>query len=125
MLNEDELKIFYKDLGWHIKKLRQGQISQDALAQYIGKRYQQIQKYENGTIRTPAHVLWQISKLFKVPVGYFFGDEEQAELASYTESAIRAAREIADMPEDVQEALIRFMEVIKETYQDNEHDKAA
>lgn len=47
-------------------------LSQTELAKAVGITFQQVQKYEYATNRISAGRLWQIAKLFKVPVGYFF-----------------------------------------------------
>jgi transcriptional regulator with XRE-family HTH domain len=53
------------------KRLALG-LSQTTVANVIGVAFQQIQKYENGKNRISAGRLWQLAKLFKVPVDYFF-----------------------------------------------------
>jgi transcriptional regulator with XRE-family HTH domain len=47
-------------------------ISQTDLADAVGITFQQVQKYEKGRNRISAGRLWQIAKVFKVPVEYFF-----------------------------------------------------
>ena len=49
-------------------------MTQQQLAQSVGIRFQQIQKYEKGTNRIGASRLFQLSKILEVPVGYFFED---------------------------------------------------
>jgi transcriptional regulator with XRE-family HTH domain len=53
------------------KRLELG-LSQTTVANVLGVTFQQIQKYENGKNRISAGRLWQLAKLFKVPVDYFF-----------------------------------------------------
>ncbi len=47
-------------------------LSQDDLAQKIGLTFQQVQKYERGTNRVSASKLFEIARVLKVPIGYFF-----------------------------------------------------
>lgn len=47
-------------------------ISQKKMAEKLGITFQQVQKYENGINRISASRLWDISKLLKVQVEYFF-----------------------------------------------------
>ncbi|MGM0422370.1 MAG: helix-turn-helix domain-containing protein [Pseudomonadota bacterium] len=47
-------------------------MSQDDLASQIDVTYQQVQKYENGMNRIGASRLYEISRVLKVAVGYFF-----------------------------------------------------
>ena len=47
-------------------------LTQQQLAESIGIRFQQIQKYESGANRISASRLWALSKALDVPVSYFF-----------------------------------------------------
>jgi transcriptional regulator with XRE-family HTH domain len=50
-------------------------MSQSDLADMVGVKFQQIQKYETGTNRVSASRLWQIAIALEVPITYFFSDE--------------------------------------------------
>ena len=47
-------------------------MSQEKLADKIGKTFQQIQKYEKGTNRVAASTLYYIGLALDVPVSFFF-----------------------------------------------------
>ncbi|SDY64077.1 Transcriptional regulator, contains XRE-family HTH domain [Jannaschia faecimaris] len=47
-------------------------MTQQQLAEAVGIKFQQIQKYETGTNRVSASRLWEISEALDVPVDYFF-----------------------------------------------------
>jgi transcriptional regulator with XRE-family HTH domain len=47
-------------------------LTQQQLAESIGIRFQQIQKYECGANRVTASRLYELSVSLNVPVGYFF-----------------------------------------------------
>ncbi len=47
-------------------------ISQEELANEIGLTFQQIQKYESGANRISASKLFEISRMLRVPIAYFF-----------------------------------------------------
>jgi len=47
-------------------------LTQHQLAQVVGVRFQQIQKYECGANRISAARLWRIAAALDVPVGYFY-----------------------------------------------------
>ena len=49
-------------------------LSQAELGDKLGVTFQQIQKYEKGTNRVGSGRLFQISKIFDVPVTSFFDD---------------------------------------------------
>lgn len=59
-------------------------LTQQELGEQIGVTFQQIQKYERGTNRISASRLWEISRVLKVPVSFFFEDyrEEDEPVAS-------------------------------------------
>lgn len=55
-------------------------ITQQQLAERVGIKFQQIQKYETGTNRVSASRLWDIAAVLHVPVAFFFeGLEGQAQ----------------------------------------------
>ena len=67
------------------KRIRQRRwltgMTQQRLAELVGIKFQQIQKYETGANRVSASRLWDIADALEVNVSYFFeglkGDEEQ------------------------------------------------
>jgi len=58
------------------KRIRQRRwingITQQQLAEAVGIKFQQIQKYETGMNRVSASRLWDISQVLEVPVSFFF-----------------------------------------------------
>ncbi len=67
-------------VGQRIRQRRwKTNMTQQQLAETVGIRFQQIQKYETGTNRVSASRLWDIAAAMGVPVAYFFeGFEERA-----------------------------------------------
>jgi len=51
-------------------------ITQQTTASCIGVSYQQFQKYEAGKNRIAASRLWDIARLYNVPISDFFMDYE-------------------------------------------------
>ena len=47
-------------------------MTQQQLAEKVGIKFQQIQKYETGANRVSASRLWDISETLDVPVSFFF-----------------------------------------------------
>ncbi len=47
-------------------------ITQQGLAERVGIKFQQIQKYETGMNRVSASRLWDIAETLDVPVSFFF-----------------------------------------------------
>ena len=56
-------------------------MSQTTLGEAIGLTFQQVQKYEKGTNRISASRLFELSRLFDVPVEFFF-EEMPVEVAA-------------------------------------------
>lgn len=52
--------------------------SQQQLAMRLGLTFQQIQKYEKGYNRVGASRLWDISRVLRVPMDFFFEDMDSA-----------------------------------------------
>ena len=57
-------------------------MTQQQLAEKVGIKFQQIQKYETGMNRVSASRLWDIADALSVPVSYFFEGMEGAEQAT-------------------------------------------
>jgi len=47
-------------------------MTQQQLAQSVGIRFQQIQKYESGANRVSASRLWDLAQALDIPVSFFF-----------------------------------------------------
>jgi transcriptional regulator with XRE-family HTH domain len=62
-------------LGFRRKELG---ITQSALANKLGLSFQQVQKYEKGTNRISAGILYELSEALAVPVGFFFEGAEES-----------------------------------------------
>lgn len=52
-------------------------ISQKQMAANLGITFQQVQKYENGINRISASRLWDISKVLRIPVEFFFSGMDE------------------------------------------------
>ncbi len=53
-------------------------MTQQQLAERVGIKFQQIQKYETGANRISASRLWDIADALEVPVSFFFEGIEEA-----------------------------------------------
>lgn len=63
-------------------------MTQQQLAEKVGIKFQQIQKYETGMNRVSASRLWDIAAALSVPVSFFFeGLSEDSRSDTQTESA--------------------------------------
>ena len=68
-------------------------MTQQQLAEQVGIKFQQIQKYETGANRVSASRLWDIADTLGVPVSFFFEGLVSAngDMAPATAQAPRAA----------------------------------
>ncbi|UWQ29964.1 helix-turn-helix domain-containing protein [Leisingera sp. M527] len=67
-------------------------MTQQQLAEQVGIKFQQIQKYETGANRVSASRLWDISDALEVPVSFFFeGLQEEG----------KSSADKASVPEDL------------------------
>lgn len=86
-------------IGLRIKMLRtQSGMTQKQLAELLGVKFQQLQKYENGTNRVSASRLNAIMGIFKVSWDYFFKD--QPTTASFYGAGFADNRAPFNMSED-------------------------
>lgn len=53
-------------------------MTQQQLAEKVGIKFQQIQKYETGANRVSASRLWDIADALDVPVAFFFEGIEES-----------------------------------------------
>ena len=62
--------------------------TQQQLADAVGIKFQQIQKYETGVNRVSASRLWDIAHALDVPVSFFFEGFDQDQPAAESGSAM-------------------------------------
>lgn len=62
-------------------------MTQQQLAESVGIKFQQIQKYETGMNRVSASRLWDIASALQVPVSFFFDGLDASSAAEETEIA--------------------------------------
>lgn len=91
-------------------------MTQHELAERIGVRFQQVQKYEAGKNRTPVSRLWDISVALSVDVTYFYdGFESRPEGGAVIPSgapldkeAAQLVRSFHHMPSEPRRKLMRL-----------------
>ena len=79
---------------------RHEQLSQQDVARELGMTFQQVQKYERGTNRISASVLYRAARILKVSPGWFFeglpvkSDDAVVDMAqTQTDAVLRRATE--------------------------------
>ena len=99
-------------------------MTQQQLAEKVGIKFQQIQKYETGTNRISASRLWDIAEALNVPVEFFFeglrdsGKREEipglpGDLMSDRE-ALELVRSYYAIPEDQRRRLFELARVLSD-----------
>ncbi len=63
-------------------------MTQQQLAEKVGIKFQQIQKYETGANRVSASRLWDIADAMEVPVSFFFEGLDDASKSEATDTPI-------------------------------------
>lgn len=101
-------------------------MSQQQLADGLGLRFQQVQKYETGMNRVSASKLWSLAGVLGVPVGFFFEGlpdpgEGRAEGPARTEvvldrKAVTLARTYQGLPAAMQRQLFALARTLEEAY---------
>ena len=71
-------------------------MTQQQLAERVGIKFQQIQKYETGMNRISASRLWDIAHTLSVPVSFFFEGLSGEEVAELEEAAALPGDLLAD-----------------------------
>ncbi|CUH07359.1 transcriptional repressor DicA [Jannaschia seosinensis] len=95
-------------------------MTQQQLAERVGIKFQQIQKYETGMNRVSASRLFEIAQAMEVPVGHFFegcaGDAppEEAQDILGDKEAMELVRAYYAMPENQRRRLFDLARVLSE-----------
>ncbi|SUZ30773.1 hypothetical protein ROE7235_00499 [Roseibaca ekhonensis] len=73
-------------------------MTQQQLADAVGIRFQQIQKYETGANRVSASRVWDIAAAMEVPVSFFFeGLESSEDTADASAADMMGSKETLDL----------------------------
>jgi len=115
-MTTDKEKEFHAAMGWRLKVLRQSRgMSQEHLGELVRVTYQTIQKHEEGMVRIPPRRLDDFARIFAVPVGYFFGEDEHEGQRRYDRTALIIAAEVNKLPSDkVKKSAYQFIKTIND-----------
>ncbi|MFN3144017.1 MAG: helix-turn-helix domain-containing protein [Paracoccaceae bacterium] len=101
-------------------------MTQQQLAEKVGIKFQQIQKYETGMNRISASRLWDIAHALEVPISFFFEGLESEQGASAAEGgkvpgdimgdreALELVRSYYSIPETQRRRLFDLARVLSE-----------
>ncbi len=95
-------------------------MTQQKLAEHVGIKFQQIQKYETGVNRVSASRLWDIASALDVPVSFFFEGLDGAKETPIPSSgnpqtdreALELMRSYFAIPEDQRRQLFELARVL-------------
>lgn len=97
-------------------------MTQQQLADKVGIKFQQIQKYETGMNRISASRLWDIAEALEVPINFFFEGLSDHTMPSVTEGDILADKEALELvrsyyaiPETQRRRLFELARVLSES----------
>ena len=105
------------------QRLRQRRLflghSQSAVAEAVGIRFQQVQKYEAGTNRISASRLWQFADFLDVPVSHFFDGLEANDICSDAErrsdlELLQIVKIYLSIPPEKRQRLAHLIEAFEE-----------
>lgn len=101
-------------VGQKVRKARKAMdMSQTELGNLLGVSFQQVQKYEKGSNRIGSGRLWEISRVLRVPIDYFFDgiDDEVSSDTSVPWWLLDLAKQIeAIKDEKLQKQIISLIE---------------
>lgn len=99
-------------------------VTQQQLAEAVGIKFQQIQKYETGMNRVSASRLWDIADALDVPVSYFFEGLEGSDASGENHSihgdlladkeALELVRSYYAIPENQRRRLFELARVLSD-----------
>ncbi|MXQ06499.1 helix-turn-helix domain-containing protein [Alphaproteobacteria bacterium GH1-50] len=98
-------------------------MTQQQLAEKVGIKFQQIQKYETGMNRVSASRLWDIAETLSVPVSFFFeGISNEAETSDQAlpsdiladKEALELVRSYYAIPETQRRRLFELARVLSD-----------
>ena len=99
-------------------------MTQQQLAEKVGIKFQQIQKYETGMNRVSASRLWDISSALSVPIGFYFeglehtnSDQNEQNLPSdilADKEALELVRSYYSIPENQRRRLFELARVLSD-----------
>lgn len=96
-------------------------MTQQQLAERVGIKFQQIQKYETGMNRVSASRLYEISGTLDVPVSHFFDGLDEAEVTTSEQDmlsdkeAMELVRSYYAIPEAQRKRLFDLARVLSES----------
>lgn len=97
-------------------------MTQQQLAEAVGIKFQQIQKYETGMNRVSASRLWDISRVLEVSPSFFFEGLEAGDTSEADEEKLLKKKETQELlrtyyqiPDDQRKRLLHLAQALGQT----------
>ncbi len=115
----EESDDFNSALGQRLYTIRTiKKMSRDALGEIMGITGQQVRKYEMGENRMMPERIQACAEIFKVPVGYFYGEGEKS--VSYDKTSLTIASAISEIEnQKVKQAVYYLALAIQNAYEND------
>lgn len=100
------------EVGQKIRQVRwQKGMTQTQLADRVGIKFQQIQKYETGANRVSASRLHDIAKVLEVPISTFFPPDFEVDgINLLSQDEVRLVHSYRTAPKPVQNAVFKLLQ---------------
>ena len=117
MRKQEEVE-FNVEIGRRLTLLRQSQkMSLEYLGAILGVSHQQVHKYETGESPLVPKRIQICAKLFDVPIGYFYGEDQDAlNRPKFEKSILTIAAEVQELPEDIRKSVYYLSRQINKAF---------
>ena len=117
---------FNEAIGRRLSLLRKSQkMSLESLGAMLGVSHQQVHKYETGESSLLPRRIHTCAKIFNVPVGYFYGEDENTNHnPRFDKSILTIAAELQELPIDVRKGVYLLSRQINKSFSDAKFDRA-
>ena len=97
-MNAQKKTSFYGEVGFRLRQVRERRrVSQKHMGGCLGVAQQTVQRYETGNLPIPCIVIDTYARMFKAPVGFFFGETAHTEPDRAATALASAIMGIQDM----------------------------
>jgi transcriptional regulator with XRE-family HTH domain len=99
-----------KHVGKQIRQLRwRFNMTQQQLAEKVGVKFQQIQKYETGVNRVAASRLFDMAQAFGISVTHFFPVGDVENTPTLDKRSLELVNAFSKLPETQQDTILRLI----------------
>lgn len=117
-MNTKHEEEFNVALGRRLSMIRRlHKMSLEHLGAMLGVSHQQVHKYETGETPIGPRRIHICAKLFNVPVGYFYGEDESGmHQPSFDKTVLTIAAEVQKLPDDIRKGVYHLSRQINKSF---------